>query len=240
MSIRPLEWWIARIRLLAIPFAVLQVSLTHDYPGADETIAWGLTAALAIGAVALYVAVQHGQPAVWLQSAAMAFDFTVIAAFTILFAFEPGTPTRQLLLFAIVVGAARFGLKGGLAVAVAVVPISAWFEQRRSHFFHVRYRSDFVTFQAGIGVLLALLVGWLYARVDEQRRWLSSVPPRRSSCATSSDDAQTCSTPRTAARGLSARRSTSTRRSVRSSASCAGSCPSSGWRSCSPKRASRA
>ncbi len=169
MSIRPLELWIARIRLLAIPFAVLQVSLTHDYPGADETIAWGLTAALAIGAVALYVAVQHGQPAVWLQSAAMAFDFTVIAAFTILFAFEPGTPTRQLLLFAIVVGAARFGLKGGLAVAVAVVPISAWFEQRRSHFFHVRYRSDFVTFQAGIGVLLALLVGWLYARVDEQR-----------------------------------------------------------------------
>ena len=168
MNVRSLEWWIARVRLLAIPFAVLQVSLTHHYPGADSTIAWGLTAALAVGAIALYVAVQR-TAAPWLQNVAMAFDFTIIAAFTLLFAFEPGTPTRQLLLFAIVVGAARFGLKGGLAVAVAAVPISAWFEQRRAHFFHVGYRVDYVTFQAGIGVLLALLVGWLYARMDEQR-----------------------------------------------------------------------
>src|SRR5581483_6033263 len=162
LSIRSLEWWIARVRLLAIPFAVLQVSLTQDYPASDKAIAWALTAVLAIGAVALYIAVQRGL--------AMAFDFGIITAFTILFAFEPGTPTRQLLLFAIVVGAARFGLRGGLLIAVAVVPVSAWFEQRRSHFFHVRYRTDFVTFQAGIGVLLALLVGWLYARVDEQRQ----------------------------------------------------------------------
>jgi len=171
LSIRSLEWWIARVRLLAIPFAVLQVSLTQDYPASDKAIAWALTAVLAIGAVALYIAVQRGlAPAPLLQKLAMAFDFGIITAFTILFAFEPGTPTRQLLLFAIVVGAARFGLRGGLLIAVAVVPVSAWFEQRRSHFFHVRYRTDFVTFQAGIGVLLALLVGWLYARVDEQRQ----------------------------------------------------------------------
>jgi signal transduction histidine kinase len=170
VNVRTLEWWIARIRLLAIPFAVLQVSLTHHYPGTDQAIAWGLTGALAVGAVALYVAVQRDLAARAVQSVAMAFDFAIIAAFTILFAFEPGTPTRQLLLFAIVVGAARFGLRGGLLVAVAVVPVSAWFEQRRSHYFHVGYRVDYVTFQAGIGVLLALVVGWLYARVDEQRQ----------------------------------------------------------------------
>ena len=33
---RSLEWWIAIVRLLAIPFAVLQVSLTNGYPPGYE------------------------------------------------------------------------------------------------------------------------------------------------------------------------------------------------------------
>jgi signal transduction histidine kinase len=103
------------------------------------------------------------------QAIATAFDFGIVSAFTVLFAFEAGTPTRQLLLFAIVAGAARFGLRGGLAVALASAPASAWFELRRSHFFHVRYHADFVTFQVGVGILMAMLVGWLYSRIDEQR-----------------------------------------------------------------------
>src|SRR5581483_878432 len=58
-NMRSLEWWIARIRLLAIPFAILQVSLTEHYPSGDQTIAWVLTAALAFGAVGLFVAVRR-------------------------------------------------------------------------------------------------------------------------------------------------------------------------------------
>jgi len=166
---RSLERWIAIIRLWAIPFAIFQVALTNDYPSSPyKTIAWVVTAVLAVGAVVLYVVVrEHDSRTV--QIVATAFDFAIISAYTVLYSFEPGTPTRQLLLFAILAGAARFGVRGGIAVALAAVPIAAWFEQRRSHFFHAPYHVDFVTFQAGIGILMAMLVGWLYARIDEQR-----------------------------------------------------------------------
>ncbi|HEY6960420.1 MAG TPA: ATP-binding protein [Gaiellaceae bacterium] len=167
-SRRTLEWWVAVVRLLAVPFAVLQVSLTTGYPSGAETIAWALTAVLAAGGVLFYFAVRH-EVSHRVQLVAMAFDFGIISAFAVLYAFELGTPTRQLLFLAIVGGAARFGLSGGIATAFAAVPVSAWFEERRSHFFHVSYRIDFVTFQAGAGLLMALLVGWLYARLDEQR-----------------------------------------------------------------------
>ncbi len=66
-------------------------------------------------------------------------------------------------------GAARFGMAGGIAVAVATVPVAAFFEDRRAHFLHVDYRIEYVTFQAGAGLLMALVVGWLYERLDEQR-----------------------------------------------------------------------
>ena len=165
---RSLEWWIAVVRLCAVPFAVFQVAYTSDYPERYETIAWIVTAVLAAGAVVLYPLARDN---VWprLPYAAMAFDFGVIAAYTLMFAFEPGTPTRQLLYLAIVTGAARFGMAGGIFVAIATVPVSAWFESRRSHYFHAPYRIQFVTFQAGAGVLMAMVTGWLYSRLDEQR-----------------------------------------------------------------------
>jgi len=165
---RTLEWWIAVVRLLAVPFAVLQVALATSYPPGYEAVAWGFTAALAVGAVVLYALVRDGVSR-WFVLAAMVFDFTIISAFVVLYAFEPGTPTRQLLFLAIVAGAARFGLSGGVAVAFAAVPVAAWFEQRRAATFGGGYRVDFVTFQAGAGLLMALLTGWLVTRLDEQR-----------------------------------------------------------------------
>jgi signal transduction histidine kinase len=100
---------------------------------------------------------------------AMTFDFAIVAAFTVLYGFELGTPTRQLLFLAIVVGAVRFGMRGGIIVALATGPVAALFEQQRAHWFHVGYRIEFVTFQAGAGLLMALLVGWIVTRLDEQR-----------------------------------------------------------------------
>ncbi|MGH7623584.1 MAG: GAF domain-containing protein, partial [Gemmatimonadaceae bacterium] len=167
MSRRSLEWWIGIVRLLAIPFAVLQVALTANYPRGDEQIAWILTAILAAGALVLFAGVRHADVPGF-QLAATAFDFGIVAAFAVLFAFEPGTPTRQLLFLAIVLGAARFGMPGGFVVALAAIPVSAWFEIRRSDVFHQRFHSDYVTFQAGAGLLMALLVGWLYDRLTEQ------------------------------------------------------------------------
>jgi hypothetical protein len=163
---RPIEWWISIVRLLAVPFAVLQVSLTAGYPSGYERIAWLLTAVLAVGAVALFATVRDTRAYRYI---AMVFDFGIVAAFTVLYGFELGTPTRQLLFLAIVVGAVRFGMRGGIIVALAAVPVAAVFEQQRAHWFHVGYRIEFVTFQAGAGLLMALLVGWIVTRLDEQR-----------------------------------------------------------------------
>ncbi|MCW2966156.1 MAG: hypothetical protein JWO17_3408 [Actinomycetia bacterium] len=166
MTRRPIEYWISTVRLLAVPFAVLQVSLTNNYPSGYELVAWLLTAALAVAAVVLFATVRGSRTYRFL---AMAFDFGVVAGFTILYGFELGTPTRQLLLLAIVVGAVRFGMRGGIAVALATIPVAALFEQQRAHWFHVGYRIEYVTFQSGAGLLMALLVGWVVTRLDEQR-----------------------------------------------------------------------
>ncbi|MDX6427185.1 MAG: hypothetical protein QOD52_2590 [Gaiellaceae bacterium] len=166
MTRRPIESWISIVRLLAVPFAVLQVSLTKDYPSGYELVAWLLTAVLSAGAVALFATVRDSNA---YRLVAMTFDFGIVAAFTILYGFEFGTPTRQLLFLAIVVGAVRFGMRGGILVALAAVPVAALFEQQRAHWFHVGYRVEYVTFQAGAGLLMALLVGWIVTRLDEQR-----------------------------------------------------------------------
>jgi signal transduction histidine kinase len=163
---RPLEWWVSIVRLLAVPFAVLQVWLTHDYPRGYEATAWALTAVLAIAAIVLFATVRD-TPAY--RRIAMVVDFAIVAGFVILYGFELGTPTRQLLFLVIVVGSARFGMRGGIAVALAAIPVSALFEQQRAHWFHVGYRIEFVTFQAGAGLLMALLTGWIVTRLDEQR-----------------------------------------------------------------------
>jgi hypothetical protein len=140
---RPLEWWVSIVRLLAVPFAVLQVWLTHGYPRGYEATAWALTAVLAIAAIVLFATVRD-TPAY--RRIAMLVDFAIVAGFVILYGFELGTPTRQLLFLVIVVGSARFGMRGGIAVALASVPVSAVFEQQRAHWFHVGYRLEFVTF----------------------------------------------------------------------------------------------
>jgi signal transduction histidine kinase len=167
-SSRSLEPWISIVRLLAIPFAVFQVALTNGYPPGYERWAWVFTAVLGVGAIALYVATRRPVGRTY-ELAAMLFDFTIVAAFVVLFAFELGTPTRQLLFLAIVLGAVRFGMRGGIVTALAAVPVAAAFEQVRANHFHVSYRAEFVTFQAGAGLLMALLVGWVVDRFVEQR-----------------------------------------------------------------------
>jgi signal transduction histidine kinase len=167
---RSLEWWIANVRLVALPLAVLQVTLTGGFPSSGiKELAWGFTGLLAVGAVGLYARVDD-RPTRAFQLAALVFDFGIASGFTLIYAFQAGTPARQLLYLIIVAGAARFGMAGGLATAAVSVPVAAWFELRRSHYFNVPYRLEFVVFQAATGLLMALIVGWLVARLEEQRR----------------------------------------------------------------------
>jgi signal transduction histidine kinase len=167
-STRRLESWISVVRLGGVVFAVFQVALTNGYPDGYEAVAWALTAILAVGAVALYVGAGSAGPTYVLI--AMVFDFAVVAGFVLLYAFELGTPTRQLLFLVIVLGATRYGMRGGLITAFAAIPVAAVFERLRSDHFHVPYEVQFVTFQAGAGILMALLVGWVVSRLEEGRK----------------------------------------------------------------------
>ncbi|HUZ81152.1 MAG TPA: ATP-binding protein, partial [Gaiellaceae bacterium] len=142
--------------------------LATGYPPYYETIAWIMVGVLVVGAASFYASLRHATTQIY-RAVAMTFDFAIVSAFVLLYTFETGTPSRELLFLAIVVGAARFGIAGGIGIAVASIPVAAFFEDRRAHFFHVHYRIEFVTFQAGAGLLMAVLVGWLYERLDEQR-----------------------------------------------------------------------
>jgi signal transduction histidine kinase len=101
--------------------------------------------------------------------AALAFDAVIVSAFTLLYSFQPGTPIRQLLSLVVIEGAARFATLGGVVITVATAPVVVLFELLRAHHFDQRYRLEYVTFQLGVELLMALLVGWLVARLNEER-----------------------------------------------------------------------
>lgn len=163
-----LEWWIAVVRILAVPFAVLQVALTSGYPGDSELLAWSLTGVLAAGAATLYP-LARDRPDRAVAIGALLFDCAIISAFTLLYSFQAGTPIRQLLDLAVIEGAARFATVGGIAVAIGTVPVVGVFEWLRARHFSGAYRAEYVTFQVGAEILMALLVGWLVARLAEER-----------------------------------------------------------------------
>ena len=167
---RGLEWWISVVRLGAAPFAALQVATTDSYPGGTENaLAWTFVAVLALGGAALFAAVRDDADRPFV-AVAMTFDFVIVSAFTLLYAFEIGTPTRQLLLVIPILGAIRFGMTGGIALALAITPIAAAFEELRSdRYQHIPYRLDFVTFELGLALIIALLVGWLVNRLNAER-----------------------------------------------------------------------
>jgi hypothetical protein len=158
--------WVAIVRLLAVPLAVLQVALMQGGPRSDTIYAWITSGVLALGAVALYRAVAWQSRLMPLVG--LAFDFVVASAFCLIYAWQPGTPLRQVLDLVIVEGTTIFATRGGVAVAVVSTPVLAYFEKLRSDHFSGSYRISYVTFQVGIELLIALLVGWLVQRLAEQ------------------------------------------------------------------------
>ena len=168
---RTLEWWISVVRLAAAAFVVAQVSYSSFNSTSDQQVAWELSGVLAVGSVVLF-ALAAGRDRTWLSPVSMCFDFGILSAFALLYAPEPGTPTRQLLLLPVVLGALRFGLLGGFVLALAVVPITIWFEWRRSDILlgHGTITWNNVVFQAAAGLILGILIGLLMRRIDIERR----------------------------------------------------------------------
>jgi len=165
---RSLEWWIAIVRLVAVPFAALQVGFATGYPNHGRAIAWALVGVLAAGALVLHRLAQS-EPSRGVALAALGFDFAIVSGFTLVYSVQPGTPVRQLMSLAVVEGAARFATAGGVAVAVASAPVVAVFELLRSRHFGGSYRPEYVTLQLGAELVMALVVGWLVARLAEER-----------------------------------------------------------------------
>ena len=169
---RETERWIALVRLLAVPFALAQVAFSPGYPPGYQSYAWLTAGVFAVAAVVIYALARrelapHAQAA--LGAAALGVDAVTISSFILIFHFQEGTPIGRLLLIVIVEAAVRYGIVGAVALAVAVTPIQAVFEYLTTRNVYDRpYDVSNVTFQLGVGVLMALIAGWLVRKLGAQ------------------------------------------------------------------------
>ena len=170
-----IELWISWIRLLAVPFAIVEVGLLSDgYPAGYERWAWIATGALAAGAGAIWLLARRDlgpRAQTALGYFALAFDIAIVGAFVVIFyAWEPNTPVRQALFLPVAEGAVRFGIAGGVIVPFLLAPFLAWGEALRADRFDRDFDLDAITFPLGLEILMGLLVGWLAARLRREAR----------------------------------------------------------------------
>jgi hypothetical protein len=223
--LREVEVWIARVRLGAVVFGIVEVGLiSTGYPSGYEAYAWMVTGVFGAGAVLLFVASKRIDPRV-VGFVALVFDACVIGAYATLYSYEYGSPTRWALMFVVVEAALRYGLVGAVALPIVLLPYLIFAEWWRVHHFHdgPGFIWDRVTFPFGVFLITGAIVGWLVKRLGHEAALAEARRARRRRSGTSSAGASMSSRPRTAARVPWPPRSSSTSRSTRSSASCAGS-----------------
>jgi K+-sensing histidine kinase KdpD len=163
--LRNVERWMAGIRVGGVFFAVFQIGvLREEAPAGHLPAAWITTAVLAIGAVIFGVLArrelsEHGFRRVGF--AALVFDTVVVSAYVLIYAFEPGTPIRQLLYIPLVEAALRYGLRGGALMSIVLAPIAFGFELRADRYTEREFDFNNVTFTVGVILITGLIVGWL-------------------------------------------------------------------------------
>jgi signal transduction histidine kinase len=172
--LRETERWIAWVRLAAVPFAIVEVGLlSTDYPSGYESLAWLTTALLAVGGVLFYFlsdekAFARAPRRIGLLG--LALDTVVVAGFVLIYQYEIGSPVNQLFFVLLVEAAVRYGMRGGLLMPLAIVPLLALAEWSRENRFDNPphgYQVDLVIFPWGLLTLTGMIVGWL---VDRLRR----------------------------------------------------------------------
>jgi signal transduction histidine kinase len=171
--LRRAERWAAIVRLLAVPFAVLQILLERHYPAGYELWVWLTAAVLAAGGlVFLELSRRRLRPRAQrlVGAAALVFDTAVVASFVLAYTFQTATPVRQLLFLPVIEAALRYGMLASIGWAFATTPILVGSELLREHNQDLPFRTGLVTLQLGIEVLTALIVGWLVQRLVEETR----------------------------------------------------------------------
>ena len=171
--LRQAERWAAVVRLLAVPFALLQILLERHYPAGYELWVWLTAAFLAAGGlVFLQLSRRRLRPRVQriLGAAALVFDTAIVSSFALAFTFENATPVRQLLFLPVIEAALRYGTVASVLWAFATTPVLVGAELLREHNQHLPCRTGLVTVQLGIEVITALIVGWLVERLARETR----------------------------------------------------------------------
>jgi signal transduction histidine kinase len=165
----------AWVRLLAVPFAVLEVGLLKDdYPPGYERWAWALTALLAIAAgVLLWLAYRVPSRRAWrrIGFGALVFDTLVVYGYVLVYSFEPGTPIRQLVFIPLIEAALRYGIVGAFAmsaVSACLLAFTEWWREDR--FPPQEFDVDRIVLPVGVQLILGLVVGSLVERLRDERR----------------------------------------------------------------------
>ena len=165
----------AWVRLLAVPFAVLEVGLLKDdYPPGYERWAWALTALLAVGAgVLLWLAYRVPSRRAWrrIGFGALVLDTVVVYGYVLVYSFEPGTPIRQLVFIPLIEAALRYGMVGAFAmsaVSACLLAFTEWWREDR--FPPQEFDVDRIILPVGVQLILGLVVGSLVERLRDERR----------------------------------------------------------------------
>ena len=173
---------IATVRWVAVLFALIQVTLYSAPAGpiAQEAAVvkpWAYVAVAALLTVALFVEfalrlLGDARALHALGAGVLLADVLVAIAFVYLYSFDPFSGSWALLVVLPLEGALRYGLRGGVGVWLALVPIYLGFLGLSSRVHHLQVSVGATVYRLGILLVVALFAGFIVRDLNDQRRLL--------------------------------------------------------------------
>jgi signal transduction histidine kinase len=170
-----LSRWFTLLRLAAVPVVVAYLLAEADnFPSQEyEVAAWIAVAALATGAVGVFVVGRRElarEARLQLDLFALTLDLLVVYAFILIFSFEPAQPLRTLAFLVVVEAGLRFGPRGGIALGAAFTPLLALAEVWRDSQFGFDFQPEAVLVHAPLLLVTGAVVGQLTADLRAEGR----------------------------------------------------------------------